>query len=200
MTAKLVRLVALAGVVGPSVSCGDWVQQGRSPVQLVVEALADGAGQGTVLSDVADTTTDPCSPTSPCIFNDVAKARLRIQLKDPGSLGVAATPSQINEVTLDRYRVQYIRADNHNDQGVDVPYSFDSGLTITIPEGGAEVSFEVVRHSAKEEAPLRALLQSRERISTIATITFYGHDQAGNQVSVASTMGVNFGDFADKAR
>jgi hypothetical protein len=169
-------------------------------VQLVVEALADGAGQGTVLSDVADTTTDPCSPTSPCIFDDVAKARLRIQLKDPGSPGVAATPSQINEVTLDRYRVEYLRADSHNVQGVDVPYSFDSGLTITIPGGGAEISFEVVRHSAKEEAPLRALLQSRERISTIATITFYGHDQAGNQVSVASTMGVNFADFADKAR
>lgn len=200
MTAKLVKLVVLAGVVGPSASCGDFVRQGRSPVQLVVEALAGGSGQGTVLSDVADTTTDPCSPTSPCIFNDVAKARLRIQLKDPGSLGVAATPSRINEVTLDRYRVAYLRADNHNVQGVDVPYSFDSGLTITVPEGGAEVSFEVVRHSAKEEAPLRALLQSRERISTIATITFYGHDQAGNQVGVASTMGVDFGDFADKAR
>ena len=91
MTAKLVKLVTLAGVVGLSVSCGDFVRQGRSPVQLVVMSIEDGNGQGTLLSDVANTTTDPCSPTSPCQFNDVAKAGLRIQLKDPGSLGVTGT-------------------------------------------------------------------------------------------------------------
>jgi len=35
-------------------------------------------------------------------------------------------------------------------------------------------------------------------ISTIAEITFYGHDQNGNEVSVTGRMDVQFGDFADK--
>ena len=34
-------------------------------------------------------------------------------------------------------------------------------------------------------------------VSTIAEITFYGRDQAGNDVQVAGTLQVNFGDWAD---
>jgi len=34
-------------------------------------------------------------------------------------------------------------------------------------------------------------------ISTIAEVTFYGHDQVGNQVSVTGTISVNFADWAD---
>ena len=34
-------------------------------------------------------------------------------------------------------------------------------------------------------------------ISTVAEITFYGKDQAGNDVVATGTMSVNFGDFGD---
>jgi hypothetical protein len=34
-------------------------------------------------------------------------------------------------------------------------------------------------------------------ISTIAEVTFYGRDQAGNDVAVAGLVSINFGDFAD---
>jgi hypothetical protein len=34
-------------------------------------------------------------------------------------------------------------------------------------------------------------------ISTIAEITFYGRDQAGNEVTAVGMMNVNFGDWAD---
>jgi hypothetical protein len=34
-------------------------------------------------------------------------------------------------------------------------------------------------------------------IHTLAEVTFYGSDQAGNEVSVAGLISVNFGDFAD---
>jgi hypothetical protein len=34
-------------------------------------------------------------------------------------------------------------------------------------------------------------------ISTVAEITFYGRDLAGNEVSVTGFLQVNFGDFAD---
>ena len=34
-------------------------------------------------------------------------------------------------------------------------------------------------------------------ISTIAEVTFYGRDQAGNEVSVTGSISVNFSDFGD---
>jgi hypothetical protein len=80
---------------------------------------------------------------------------------------------------------------------VDVPYSFDSGLTLTVGESAEATVFQIVRHSAKEEAPLKALSFNRDIISTIATVTFFGRDQAGNDVSTTATMGIDFGDFAD---
>jgi hypothetical protein len=94
--------------------------------------------------------------------------------------------------------VKYRRADGHNVPGVDVPYDFDSALTMTVPATGVgEAAFQIVRHSAKEEAPLRALRFSNDIISTIAEVTFYGRDQAGNEISATGYMGVDFGDFAD---
>jgi hypothetical protein len=101
-------------------------------------------------------------------------------------------------VTIDRYRVEYRRADGHNTQGVDVPFAWDSAFTITVPpDEDAVAGFQIVRQSAKSEAPLRALIQSGNIISTIAVVTFYGHDQAGNQVSASANIGIDFADFAD---
>jgi hypothetical protein len=34
-------------------------------------------------------------------------------------------------------------------------------------------------------------------LSTLAEITFYGRDQAGNEVEASGTLQVNFADFAD---
>ena len=49
--------------------------------------------------------------------------------------------------------MRYIRADGRNTPGVDVPYGFDGALTATV-SGSTTVGFELVRHIAKEEAPL----------------------------------------------
>jgi hypothetical protein len=197
VTAKLAQLLAIAGAAALSASCGDLVRQGRAPVMLVVESLEVDNGN-TLLSDVANTTKDPCSLSTPCVFNDMATASLRIQLKDQGSLNVVASPSLTNEVTITRYRVDYRRTDGRATPGVDVPYGFDSAVTVTVNEDTTGISFQIVRHSAKEEAPLRALLLNRDIISTIATVTFYGHDQAGNDVSGSGNIGIDFGDFADE--
>jgi hypothetical protein len=71
---------------------------------------------------------------------------------------------------------------------------------VTVPAtGNAEAAFEIVRHSAKEEAPLAALRFNDDIISTIAEVTFYGRDQAGNEVSASASIGINFGNFADSA-
>ncbi|MGH9255448.1 MAG: hypothetical protein ACRD3C_12885, partial [Vicinamibacterales bacterium] len=111
---------------------------------------------------------------------------------------VGTAPTPVNSVTIMRYRVTFRRADGRNTPGVDVPYPFDSAGTFTVPPlGFATQSFELIRHVAKGEAPLGALVFNPVVISTIAEVTFFGRDQAGNDLSVTGTIGVQFGDFAD---
>ena len=55
----------------------------------------------------------------------------------------------------------------------------------------------MVRHQAKLEQPLRSLagFGGRIFISTIAEITFYGSDLAGNDMQATGTISVSFGDL-----
>lgn len=189
------------------VSCSDFVRdQGRSPSQVVIQLLEGARGNAPtelgspLVSDVetAVTTPDPCTTSSPClaVFNDIGQVTMSIVLKDPGQTGLTSTPSQLNTVTFSRYRVEYRRADGRNTPGVDVPFPIDSAVTFTVPADGAvTASFELVRNTAKREAPLRELRNSNVVMSTIADVTFYGRDQAGNAVTAAGSIGVNFGDF-----
>ena len=149
-TAKLILL--LAAVTAAQVSCGSVVRDGKSSVYLVVDSLvAKRAGSsdpegGTLLSDVV---------TKGSTFNDVATVTLRMSPKDIGPTATVTQPSLNNEVTINRYRVIYRRADGRNTPGVDVPYGFDGAATGTIPVGGTlKLGFELVRHVAKEESPL----------------------------------------------
>jgi hypothetical protein len=85
---------------------------------------------------------------------------------------------------------------------VDVPYAFDGAASATVRGGvTTTIGFTLVRAQAKLEPPLLALRGAGGAllISTIAQITFYGTDQAGNQVSVTGTISVNFADWADPA-
>ena len=200
------RVLAAAAVVVLSAGCGDMATQGRSPVQLTVLTLAAAPGVspdefgGNLLSDVVTNvqrTVNGQQVTSPTIFNDVGSVEFGLVLKDPGSSATPVAPSALNAVTVTRYRVVYRRTDGRNTPGVDVPFPFDSGVTVTVGANGASTGFEIVRSSAKLEAPLRSLADNPESISTIAEVTFYGHDQAGNDVSATGTIGINFANFAD---
>jgi hypothetical protein len=203
---SLIVAVALAGA---SASCGEYVRsQGRSPSQLVIQSLLGVPGDApsqrgnTIISDVQTsiTTPEPCTTTSPCLtwINDSAEVTFGIILKDPGQAGIDLEPSSINSITLNRYHVSYKRTDGRNTEGVDVPYGFDSGLTVTIPAGGnASATVDLVRNNAKKERPLISLICAATcppMISTIAEVTFYGRDQAGNDVSATGTIGITFGD------
>jgi hypothetical protein len=193
-------------VVGTSVSCGNVVRQGRSPVYLVIDKLEGvrgaktlGTPSGFLTSDVLTlvTSPDPCKPESPCptVFDDSGLVTLRVSPKD---ITNPAGPSTNNDVTITHYRINYKRTDGRNTQGVDVPYGFDAGLSGTIPAGGsAGLSFELVRHTSKEESPLVELVAGPSIISSVAEITFYGRDQAGNDLSVTGSIQVNFGNFGD---
>jgi hypothetical protein len=200
------RFILGAGAVISMASCGgDLLRTGRAPVFLVIDSMsatAGGGGSATsafLLSDVqtlVEQTVNGVTVMVPTIFNDSATAVIRALEKNP-----SATETQLNNVTLTRYRVNFFRTDGRNTPGVDVPYGFDGGLGITVSVNStASVAFEIVRHQAKLEPPLANLTAGGGQlfISTIAEITFYGRDQNGNEVTVAGRIDVQFGDFGDE--
>jgi hypothetical protein len=173
-------------VVLASTSCSEAVRAGDASSYLIINNLIGGPqNDATVESDVASDTGS--------IFTDTGTATFQLQMKDPGGLG----PGPVNAITLTQYRVEYIRSDGRNTQGVDVPYTFNSGLTATISESGS-ASFTLVRTQAKEEAPLKALRGGggARAISVVARVTFYGRDQTGREVSVSGNLDVTFADWA----
>ena len=206
---RLHALVGLAAIT-MSISCGDVIRQGRSPVYLVVDRLqgirggpGGGTGSGTLLSDVITNVTspDPCTPARPCptIFDDPGQVQLRVAPKDVTTAGTTLAPTSNSDVTITRYHVVYRRADGRNSQGTDVPYAFDGAITGTVPVGSSiGFGFVLVRHAAKEESPLVQLTTSPTIITTIADVTFYGHDQVGNDISVMGSIQIDFGNFGDQ--
>ena len=199
MKERLLQLAAafgLAAILLGTTSCGDMVRQGKAPSFLVIDSLAGASGAvpgqygGTLQADVVTNSTR---------FEDLGQAQLRILLKDPGAPGATAAPSPLNAITVNRYHVAYRRADGRNVQGVDVPYDFDGAVTATVTTSATQVVFALVRIQAKLEPPLRALasLGGAVAISTIADVTFYGHDQTGNEVSQTGSISITFADWAD---
>jgi hypothetical protein len=178
--------------------CGDKTREGTSPAYLIITRLDGASGAepdtfgGTLRSDVQTIVDD-----IPSIFNDLGRVSFLLGMKDPGTSSQPTEPTSANFITVQRYHVRYIRADGRNTPGVDVPFPFDGAVTLTVRGPEITGSFELVRHVAKQEAPLAALVKNGVIISTIAEITFFGIDQTGHQVSVTGQMLVDFGNFAD---
>ena len=195
-------------VLSVMVSCGDVIRQGKAPVIVVVVSMEAASGAepgnmgGFLLSDVqtlVDQEIGGETVSVPVIFNDVGQATMRLIPKDAGTGAVSLNPTQWNAVTINRYRINYIRTDGRNTPGVDVPFPVDGAVTATLSATPTVIPFEIVRHQQKLEQPLRSLANFGGRlfISTIAEITFYGADQVGNDVQAKATMNVSFSDYAD---
>jgi hypothetical protein len=184
---------AIVAVVAAAAGCGDLQRQGTGSSYLIVEALEAAPGAepetfgGTLASDVITVVEDVAG-----IYGDLGRVSFTLAMKDPG----ITAPSSANFITLTQYRVRFIRSDGRNTQGVDVPYAFDGAMTLTV-SGSSQGVFTLVRVLAKSEAPLRALNSNGLIISTIAEVTFYGHDQTGRDVSVTAAISVSFGNFVD---
>jgi hypothetical protein len=202
------RLVAGLFCAAVCTSCGDVSRTGRSPVLLVIDRLEGGSGarpgelSGTLQSDVltlVQRTVNGENVQVPTIFEDAGEVALRTVLKDLGTPGFPAQPSPLQDVTINRYRVVFKRADGRNVPGVDVPYPFDGAITFTVGPNQVSGAFTLVRIQAKQEAPLAALAGGggARAISTLAEVTFYGRDQAGNEIAVTGLISVNFADWAD---
>jgi hypothetical protein len=188
-------ILVLGTLLAASSGCTDAARNGEGDSYLVITTLQGGPGEGegplfaSLASDVLNVDETTGEQT---IFGDRGQASFQLVMKDTGGPG----PSPVNAITLTQYRVEYIRADGRNTPGVDVPFPFDSGMTLTVTATGSS-GFTLVRNQAKLEAPLSALRFSggANIISTIARVTFFGHDQAGRGVSVTGNIEVNFADW-----
>jgi hypothetical protein len=192
MSIKLLPLACIAGLAAMTAGCGDFIRQDRSSVTLVLDALQAASGAEDTLTFTGSLQSDVVTAGS--VFSDPGQVTMRVIMKDP-----ASPLSPTNTVTITRYLVEFRRADGRNAPGVDVPQPFDSATTFTVTSAttGTTRSFELIRHIAKLEAPLLGLRNNPVIISTIARITLFGRDQAGNDLSVTGDIGVQFGNFAD---
>ena len=201
----LAALLALAAIAA---GCGK-ATEGQAPVFLVIQELAGSSGadpgafSDTVTSDVLTyvKTTDPGGQTVYVAtrFQDLGRVRMHVEMKDIGRPGSPNSPSANNQVVIERYHVTFIRSDGRNTPGVDVPYGFDGMMTGTVGADIGQFIFPLVRASAKTEPPLAALVGGggAQHISAIAQVTFYGHDYAGNAITVAGALTVDFADWGD---
>jgi hypothetical protein len=179
---RSVGLVGLVVVVAATASCGDVVRSGRAPVTLVVSSLT--AGGSSTLTQIISSGNPSAGVNGAATLSSIMK-----------NLTIAPTPN--NDVTINRYRVEYRRPDGHNTPGTDVPNPFDGVTAALIPAGGTgAVSFEIIRLVATKESPLAQIATnpSTVSISTIADVTFYGVDNVGNDVSATGSMVINFGN------
>jgi hypothetical protein len=204
------RFLTAAALMAATTSCGSVVRDSRSPVIVVIDSLGAIRGAATVnqatsnlVSDVFTLVTSggTCTTVAPCptIFGDSGQGVMHIVLKDIGLPGTTPSPSTNNEVTITRIHVAFRRTDGRNQEGVDVPYAFDTASTATITgTSTVTVSFPLVRSQAKESSPLIELRTNGQVISTIADITFYGQDVVGNAVSATGSLNVDFANFGDQ--
>ena len=201
--------ILLTAAAMATAACGEAVRTGRSPVVLLITRLegasgADAARFSSVLhSDVetlVEQTAGGIETSVPTVFADLGRVELRLALKDVGQPGSPASPTDNNAVTITRYRISYRRSDGRAVPGVDVPYPFEGAATVTVDAAGASaLGLELVRVQAKQESPLRTLRGGggAVAISTVADVTFYGHDTVGHEIRAAGAISVVFADWPD---
>jgi hypothetical protein len=191
---RSVRSAAVAGLalaaLGASACGSTGARQGQSPSYLIIDRLQATAGgaETSFNSDVQSTNGG--------VFEDLGAVIFRVGMRDVTNPN---DPTTNNEITVTRYHVNFLRSDGRNTPGVDVPYPFDGAVTVTVQPGGAIVQpFVLVRVQSKLESPLMNLrgLGGSVAISTIAEVTFYGHDQTGRETQVQGLISVNFADWA----
>jgi len=148
-------------------------------------------------SDVVSINTDTGAEV---VAADAAKATFTVQPLDPEPL---LGTSHYNDVVVERYVVTYSRTDGKNNEGIDVPYSFEASLSTRVQiDAQADVSFVVVRAVSKLEPPLVNLAKGRGEgeLKTTAKIDFYGTDTLGNKVKATGYLSIFFADYiTDKA-
>ena len=184
-------LVLLAFLAFSTPSCNVVENDTTGASTIIIDSLLSDGGAPYIESDVCVLKNGACT-----VATDAAKVTMRTVTLNPDQ-----AESFYHDITIKHYTVEFVRPDGKKTQGVDVPYAFTGDLSVTVPVNGtATFSFILVPVRAKLEAPLTRLVgvQSEMTLQTRATVTFYGEDQAGNELQVKGQMTVSFADYADK--
>ncbi len=129
------------------------------------------------------------------VTDDAAIVTLTAITLDPNPLLGA---SHYNNIIVDRYVVSYIRSDGKNQEGVNVPYSFEGAMSALVEiDSQVDISFVVVRAVAKLEPPLIDLRDGRGegQLKATAKIDFYGKDTIGNRVKATGYLTIFFAEY-----
>lgn len=179
-------------------ACNPIEDETKSDSLLIVERItgvdAEGNEADFLQSDVIKVNTDTGETY---VTADVAKATLRATLLDPAPLMGA---SAYNDILVNRYVVNYTRTDNKNTPGVDVPYPIEGMLNVLVGiDQTVQISFIIVKETAKLEPPLRNLAIGRaEGVLTVnAKIDFYGEDLTKRKVKASGYLTIEFANYSD---
>jgi len=184
-------------IISAFISCNAIEGDTRSASTLIIKLISDpdDTGKTVINSDVCvlDSETGQCT-----IYEDLASVEIQNMPLNPGTSGDDL--SYYYDVTLKKYKVEFTRPDGKNTEGINVPHSFVGSINVTIPiNSSVSFSFVIVPVRVKLEPPLTRLVggEGEQVIETIANITFYGEDNAGNQMEVKGNIDVYFADWAD---
>lgn len=203
-TNAFVVLLALAAISFASCKTPDTLKQDTTNTYIEVELVQGiqdsptGSPSDELESDVCNLTENTNTGEFYCsVSNDYGVVQMSAVLKNQDQLSATF----LNDVTFTSYRVTYTRADGRNTPGVDVPYPFDgaTNFIVRVGAGAASQAFILVRVQAKEEPPLINMrsLGGSLALSTIAEVTFFGHDGAGRPISAKGFLSIHFADYAD---
>jgi hypothetical protein len=208
MSMKMIQfkpaLLVILAVALLSYACTDVEDNSESASVLTVDTIEgepgdDGGEDGTpLLSDVCDNPDE--DPTICVVTNDNALVTFSNDFIQIGPGSGVGDPSFLNDIVVTQYRVDYVRPNNRNTPGVDVPFGIDGTMNVRVPVGGtATASILVVRHVAKEEPPLAGVAFEGEGVLTAnAQIQFFGRDIAGRAVSAVGFLEIHFSDYGEE--
>ena len=163
-----------------------------SPVQTVGD-LEGNAGSTTVFSDVLQGGGS---------YNDNGVASVTTLTYNPLEDSEEHDITYYMNVIVDQIDVEFMRTDGRNVEGVDVPARFTQPMNWLVKVGATEsIPFVLIRHVAKIEAPLLALLEVPSQgivLQLVARVTVHGKDLGGHRVApVTSHVSVWCSNFAD---
>ena len=177
-------------------SCNPVEDDTRSDsILLVVRIIGEDIEENEVdflQSDVVAVNPDTGAGT---VAADAAKVTFSAESLNPEPwLGT----SFYSDILVTHYVVSYSRSDGKNQEGVDVPYSFDGSISARVQiSATTEVSFVVVRAVSKLEPPLINLTAGRGEgeLKATARIDFYGNDTLGNMVKATGYLTIFFANY-----
>lgn len=177
-------------------SCNPLEDESRSDsILLVVQITGTDVEDNEVnflQSDVVVVDPDTGSST---VAADAAMVKFTAQSLDPEPM---LGTSYHNDIFVTSYVVSYTRSDGKNQEGIDVPYSFDGSMSSRVEiDTTTDVSFVIVRAVSKLEPPLVNLAKGRGEgeLKVSARIDFYGHDTLGKTVKATGYLSIFFANY-----